>query len=136
MELALGLTVIHKSTEAGLGTKVGRGLINLVEPVYIMAGEFSHSHYIVNHQIAFKIILKRIAINTAICIYNIYICINNIAEHRGNFLVFHIVKPLQYSVNFSCSLQKSSHTLFPPSYNLSFSFLAQFILPQKTKIIT
>ena len=105
IEFAHGI-FLAKSTGAALGTKVGRGFINFLQPVDIMLWELAGHNYMLQHNIAFKIIQKSTTIYKACCIHNVDISIYNIAQYSGHFLIVHIVKTLQYPVYLSSTLQK------------------------------
>ena len=60
---------------------------------------------LVDHEIAFKVVNKGIAVDLALLVGDIDICIQDIAEHTRNTIVFYIFRTLKQTIDLASFFQ-------------------------------
>ena len=99
------LRILFIGAHARLRAQVGTSLVHAHEPADIVFRELALIDDLVNHEIAFEVVDKGIAVNLALLVGDIDVCIQDIAEHTRNTIVFYIFRTLKQTIDLACFFQ-------------------------------
>ena len=99
------LRILFIGAHACLRTQVGTSLIHAHEPADVVFRELALIDDLVDHEIAFKVVNKGIAVDLALLVGDIDICIQDIAEHTRNAIVFYIFRTLKQTIDLASFFQ-------------------------------
>ena len=95
------LRILFIGAHARLRAQVGTRLIHAHEPVDIVLRELALVDDLVDHEIAFKIVDKGIAVDFALLVGDIDICIQDIAEDTRDAIIFYIFRTLKQTIDLA-----------------------------------
>ena len=99
------LRILFIGAHARLRAQVGTSLIHAHEPADVVLRELALVDDLVDHEIAFEVVDKGIAVNLALLVGDIDVCIQDIAEHTRNAIVFYIFRTLKQTIDLACFFQ-------------------------------